>query len=239
MNAGPASWTSSAALVLGALLGLGVVAASPTAVRAQTDPTTPADEEVPGQTRSRYAWGEGGGGGGGATQPSVHRFARVFGSLGAGVSMRLYYDDRSPGEGGLGQEFLAPAYLQLRGGYFLEGDGDLQHGFGLGLSTTLMDDPPNYDVGFYAFSQWTVTPTYYLRIWLSDEVQLLTQVGVPIALSGTYQAFGVELGAGLLYKFLAGFGIYAQVTFSGYFAQFFQPLLSIDAGLAIDYEVLP
>lgn len=213
-----------------------ILAAAPSVTLAQDEPSTPADEEIPGQTR-RYAWGAGDGGG--TAQAAVHRFARIFASLGVGISTRLYYDERPPGEGGLGQALIAPAYLQLRGGYFLEGDGDFQHGIGLGIATNLMDDPPNYDVGFFAMTQWTLAPTYLLRIWLGDEAQLMAHVGLPIALSGSYQSIGLELGVGILYKFLAGFGLYAQLTASGYFASFFQPLISLDGGVAIDYEMLP
>jgi hypothetical protein len=229
--------TLNAGLLTRVALLASVLAATPSVTLAQDEPSTPADEEIPGQTQ-RYAWGEGGAGGG-AAQPAVHRFARIFASVGGGFSMRLYYDDRAPAEGGLGQAFIAPAYLQLRGGYFLEGDGDLQHGVGLGIATNLMDDPPGFDVGFFALTQWTLAPTYFLRIWLGDELQVQAHVGVPIALSGSYQSFGIELGIGVLYKFLSGFGLYAQLTASGYFAAFFQPLISLDAGLAIDYEVLP
>jgi hypothetical protein len=229
--------TLSAGFLIRAASLVSLLAATPSVSLAQDEPPTRADEEIPGQTR-RYAWGEGGHAPGSA-QPATHRYARIFASVGGGVSLRLYYDDRSPAEGGLGQALLAPAYLQLRGAYFLEGDGDLQHGVGLGISTTLMDDPPSYDVGFFALTQWTLAPTYFLRVWLGDETQLMGHVGLPIALSSSYQSLGVEVGFGMLYKFLSGFGVYAQLTASLYFASFPQPLISLDAGIAIDYEVLP
>lgn len=190
---------------------------------------------MPGQRG--YAWG------GGAEQsapsssgPGTHRFAHVFGSLGAGGTLRLFYDPDT-----LHQDLAAPVYLQIRAGYFFEGDGDLQHGVGLGIAPNVTADPTDlaYADGFFEFGQWTLAPSYLLRVWLSDEAQIMGSFGLPIALSGTYQTFGLELGGGIVYKFLAGFGIYAHVTFSTYFASFVQPMLSADAGLVLDYEVLP
>ena len=222
-------------LLAAALLALATLA-TPLLAQAQAEPRTPADEEVPGQ-RTRYAWGEGGAAQGGAESgPAVRRYARIYGAIGAGASLRLFYDPDT-----LSQDLLAPVYLQLRGAYFLETDGDLQHGIGLGIATNLTIDPPNPDVanGFYELGQWTLAPAYFLRIWVDDALQLLASFAVPFGLSGSYNTVGLELAFGLVYKFLAGFGIYAQLTFSTYFASFVQPMLSLDAGLVFDYEVLP
>ncbi len=209
--------------------------ASPQTASAQTTPDESSDEEVvPGQG-PRYAWGEGNAEAGPA-RPAARRFARIFGTLGAGASIRLFYDPDV-----LRQELLAPVYLQVRAGYFFEGDGDLQHGVGLGIATNLTLDPPDESIadGFLAAGQWTIAPSYFLRVWLADEVQILGSFGVPIGLSGTYQTFGLELAGGIVYKFLAGVGIYAHITLSTYFASFVQPLLSGDLGIVLDYEVLP
>ncbi|MBX7195913.1 MAG: hypothetical protein K1X94_27915 [Sandaracinaceae bacterium] len=206
---------------------------SPLRVAAQVDESVD-DEAVP--TQGRYAWGQGGPSEAASSGPAVHRFARIFGSLGAGGSLRLFYDPDT-----LHQDLAAPAYLQLRAGYFFEGDGDLQHGVGLGVATNVTPDPTDlaYADGFLELGQWTLAPTYFLRIWVSDDLQVLGSFGVPIGLSGTYQTVGLELAGGVVYKFLAGFGIYAHITFSTYFASFVQPMLSGDAGLVLDYEVLP
>lgn len=220
-----------------ALLALGAVSfVLPSSSLAQSTPDESLDEEVvPGQRG--YAWGGGGSDGGSqASGPATHRFAHAFGSLGAGGTLRLFYDPDT-----LHQDLAAPVYLQLRFGYFFEGDGDIQHGVGLGIAPNVTADPTDlaYADGFFEFGQWTLAPSYLLRVWLSDEAQIMGSFGLPIALSGTYQSFGLELGGGIVYKFLAGFGIYAHVTFSTYFASFVQPMLSGDAGLVLDYEVLP
>lgn len=217
-----------------ALLALALVS-TPLSVSAQDTPDESEDEVVPGQGQ-RYAWGSGGADSSSVSVPAAHRFSQIFGSIGAGASLRLYYDPDV-----LRQDLAAPVYLQLRLGYFFEGDGDLQHGVGLGLAPNVTIDPPDPSVadGFLEFGQWTLAPTYFLRIWIDDAFQVLASFGVPIGLSGTYQTFGLELAGGIIYEFLAGFGIYAHVTVSTYFASFVQPLLSGDLGLVFDYEVLP
>jgi hypothetical protein len=95
----------------------------------------------------------------------------------------------------LRQDLAGPVYLQLRVGYFFEGEGDLQHGLGLGISPNVTADPTDlsYADGFLEFGQWTLAPSYLLRAWLSDEVQILASFGVPFGLSGTYQSLGLEL----------------------------------------------
>lgn len=217
-----------------AVVALAVV---PSIAAAQDTPSEHHDDEVvPGQGR-RYAWGEGGGGSeDGSSRPAARRFAHIFGTVGAGGSLRLYYDDQA-----LHQDLAAPVYLQLRAGYFFEGDGDLQHGVGLGIATNLTADPTDlsYADGFFELGQWTLAPSYYLRVWIDDAFQILGSFGVPLGISGTYQTIGLELAGGVIYEFLAGFGIYAHITFSTYFAAFVQPMLSGDLGLVFDYEVLP
>jgi hypothetical protein len=219
------------------LVTLASLSTVPTSARAQRTPDESLDDEaVPGQGRGGYAWGQGGSDGSQPSGPETHRFSRVFGSLGAGASLRLFYDPDA-----LRQDLAGPVYLQLRVGYFFEGEGDLQHGLGLGISPNVTADPTDlsYADGFLEFGQWTLAPSYLLRAWLSDEVQILASFGVPFGLSGTYQSLGLELAGGFVYKFLAGLGVYAHVTFSTYFASFVQPMLSADAGVVLDYEVLP
>jgi hypothetical protein len=227
-----------------ALAGAAMLSFAPVHVLAQEAPpevqATPPEQEVAGQARTGYAWGEGEEAqASGPAAPPAHRYARIFASLGAGISFRLYYDDYPPANGGLGQDPIAPAYLQLRGAYFFEGEGDFQHGVGLGVATNLVPDPPAYEVGFNAFAQWTIAPTYSLRYWAADEVQLIGSFGVPFALSGDYQAIGLELTLGGIFKIFNGAGLYANVVVSTYFASFVNPLISLDGGIVFDYELLP
>lgn len=199
------------------------------------------DEEEAGHSRGGYAWGEehheeq-------ATGPAAHHFGRVFASLGIGGTIRILSYDT------LAQERFAPSYLQLRGGYFFEGDGIAQHGLVLGLSPALSDDgtldpmgPPDPH-GVTAFRQWTIAPAYMVRLIpegdLGDWFQATGRFGVPLALGDQF-SWGLELGLGMLVKPLEGLGIYGEIDLSTYFAQDTHPLLSFEIGIALDYEVLP
>ena len=206
----------------------------------------------PGRTDG-YAWEEGGVVEGAAVAaPATHRYPRIFLSAGAGLSFRvlIYVDSLHHDPSG-----LAPWYFQLRGAYFFEGDGDLQHGIGLGVATNLTGDglegvlndaqctaapgsiactPAGIDAG----TAWTFVPSYFLRIWLDDWFQLLGRVGLGVT-AADLPNFGFELGFGLVAKIFAGLGLYAEVGFSTYFAADSHPLISLEGGIVVDYELLP
>jgi hypothetical protein len=191
------------------------------------------DEEAAGHSRGGYAWGEerrdeAAGG-------SAHHYGRAFATLGAGGSVRIILYET------LVQERLAPPYLQLRGGYFFESDGMVQHGLVLGVASTMLHDgPPNGGVG--PFSQWALTPAYMVRLIpegsVGDIFQATGRFGVPFALGDQF-SWGLELGLGMLLKPWSGVGFYGEIDMSVYFAQDTHPLLSFELGLAFDMEVLP
>jgi hypothetical protein len=198
------------------------------------------DEEQAGHSRGGYAWGEehheeq-------ASGPAVHRYGRAFVSLGAGGSIRIIqYED-------LVQERFAPSYLQLRGGWFFEGDGMFQHGVVLGVGTPLSGDGTEAH-GVSPFGQYSLAPSYMLRIIpdgdLGNWFQATGRIGIPLSV-GEQFSWGWEAGIGMLVKPLEGFGIYGEIGISQYFANDLEqnllqhPLLSFEIGLAVDYEVLP
>lgn len=204
------------------------------------------DEERAGSSRGgSYAWGESTDSGSGPSGPATHRYGRVFVSVGAGLTVRvLQYE-------ALRQQRLAPPYLQLRGGFFFEGDGDFQHGVGLGISTNINGEgaadrcftdtsgATQCDIlGVDPFGAWTLTPQYLARIWFDDWIQLVGRVGVSVTAAAAPN-WGFEIGFGPLVKFLSGFGAYAELSFSSFFAAEFHPLFSGEVGLVIDYELLP
>lgn len=210
-----------------------------TAERALAQPDVEAlEEERAGSARGgSYAWGESSTDvPAAAPAPPAHRYARIFGTVGAGGTVRILQYEA------LGQSRFAPVYLQLRAGYFFDGDGDVQHGIGLGISTNLAADgqvdTAGLILGIDPLTTWTFTPQYLLRIWFGDWVQLVGRVGVS-ATASTLPNLGFEVGIGPVIKFLSGFGIYADVSFSGYFANDFHPLVSLEGGLVFDYEILP
>ena len=191
------------------------------------------DAEAAGHSRGGYAWGEehrdeAGG-------ASVHHYGRVFATLGVGGSVRIIQYET------LAQERLAPPYLQLRGGYFFEGDGMAQHGVVLGVATPMVHDgPPN--LGVNGFTQYTLTPAYMVRLIpdgsLGDIFQATGRFGVPLALGDQF-SWGLELGLGMLLKPWNGVGFYGEIDLSVFFAQDTHPLLSFELGLAFDLEMLP
>jgi hypothetical protein len=107
---------------------------------AQPDVEALEEERAGGSRGGSYAWGDSTTDVPSSSGPATHRYARIFGTVGAGVSFRiLIYADA------LSQTEIAPAYLQLRGGYFFEGDGDIQHGIGLGISVNMTGDGAAFD----------------------------------------------------------------------------------------------
>lgn len=234
---GPLAVLRRLSLVLGVVLSLAVVQAT---ARAQ-------DDEVAGDARGGYAWGDGGSGSAASTGEDP---LRIQAFAGAGIGFRPLRNLDPP----FLQDFIAPAYLDVGGAVFFPGT-DLRHGAGLTFSTPLMDDPSGGQ-STQAFTQWALTPSYHLllplRRWLSDIdediLQIQGRVGVPIVLgpklgdtSGVDVSVGVELGVALNVKILAGLGLYAEVQAGLYggSSDTVHPVISVDGGFLFDYEVLP
>jgi hypothetical protein len=205
---------------------------------AQPDVEALEEERAGGSRGGSYAWGDSTTDVPSSSGPATHRYARIFGTVGAGVSFRiLIYADA------LSQTEIAPAYLQLRGGYFFEGDGDIQHGIGLGISVNMTGDGAAFDRpgevnGMNPFSAWTFTPQYLLRGWFSDWLQLIGRVGVS-ATAALLPNWGFEVAIQPVLKILSGFGFYVDAGFSMFFSDTVHPLISIEGGLVFDYELLP
>jgi hypothetical protein len=191
------------------------------------------DEEQAGHSRGGYAWGE-------EHQdessgPAVHHYGRAFVSLGAGGSVRVILYEN------LVQDRLAPSYLQLRGGYFFEGDGMFQHGVVLGVGTPLTGDGTDL-YGVSPFGQYSLAPSYMIRLIpdgdVGDWFQATGRIGIPFSV-GEQFSWGWEAGLGMLLKPWSSVGFYGEIDFSMYFATDYHPILSFEIGLAFDYEVLP
>ena len=191
------------------------------------------DEEAAGHSRGGYAWGEEHRDD--TATPQTHHYGRAFVSLGAGGTVRIILYEN------LVQQRLAPSYLQLRGGYFFEGDGMFQHGVVLGVATPLTGDG-TLSYGVSPFGQYSLAPAYMLRLIPDGELgewfNATVRVGVPLSV-GEQFSWGLEAGVGMLFKPLAGFAIYGELDFSNYFATDSHPLISFEIGVAVDYEVLP
>jgi hypothetical protein len=204
-------------------------------------PAAAQDDEVPGESRADYAWGEGGGTTGAV---AVDDPLRVMAYAGAGIGARLVRNIDPE----FNHEFATPAYLDVGAGIFLPG-GDLRHGPALFASTNLTGE---YNSGVESFAQWSITPGYQFLLPFRrllgmdhDWLHLQGRVGIPLTFSGVggdvYVSPGLEVAAALHFKFLARFGLYFEVqgNLYGGFRDTVHPTISGDLGLLFDYEVLP
>lgn len=241
------------ALLVGlAALALVPLALRPSTARAQAGEgaATSAEQEEAGRSRGGYAWGESGGE---VTEarPAYHRYGHVFASVGAGGTVRIvaHADVCNPDVPGREGCRFSPPYLQLRGGWLFEGDGEIQHGVALGIASNLSPDG-TAGLGIDAFSQWVLTPVYVFRYWFDSWFQLMAHFGVPLAITGvsgtsiagsTDFNWALELQIGAVFKFLTGLGVYAAANIATWFAgeSSVWPTISVEGGLVFDYEVLP
>jgi hypothetical protein len=155
---------------------------------------------------------------------------RLLGYAAIGVPLRLTVDSA------LGQDRVAPAFADVLVGYALPG-GQFRHGFGLGLSWNMGHDG-GYTTPVYAADQFVLMPAYLAHYTLNPDVFALGHVGVPILVRGGSSA-GVEIGALLAYRVLAGLGVFGAVNLDGFVAESFNLLASFEVGVVVDYEVLP
>jgi hypothetical protein len=152
----------------------------------------------------------------------------LMGSVGA--PLRLTLSDK------FGEKRIAPAFGNVMLGYALPGER-FRHGFALGVSWNLSHDG-GYTDPIYAGDQIALMPSYLAYYQLNTDVIALGHVGIPILVRGGPSA-GVELGAALAYRILAGAGVFARIDLDAYGAGTFSLLASLELGVVVDYEVLP
>jgi len=168
----------------------------------------------------------------GASAQDADAPERYFGALSSGAGLRLTRNVD------FGQTRLAPAYVDVLAGYVLPG-GALRSGFGLGASIAYTDDG-GYTEPVIALEQLVLMPAYLLRYELAFDWTVIAHAGVPIVVAGG-PSCGLEVAGALGYRFLAGFGGFAELgldTFIGT-ATTFHPIATLELGVFIDYEVLP
>lgn len=206
-----------------------------------------AQGEEAGASRGGYAWGEGAADDVARSRaPEDHqRFTNIMVTAGVGGAVRIVaFADICDPDTSPGCRF-SPAYLQLRGAVFFEGEGPVQHGVGLGVAANLMPDGTR-SAGLDPLAQWVFAPSYFFRWYVLEEwVQVMAHVGVPLALgvdvNDTYFNWGLEVAAGAVFKPLTGLGIYAEIGIATFFGQDANawPNLTFEGGFVFDYEVLP
>jgi hypothetical protein len=155
---------------------------------------------------------------------------RMLTLISGGAPLRLTIDRE------LGQERLGPLFGSVLLGYVLPG-GRLQHGFGVSASWNATHDG-GYTTPVYAFDQIAVMPAYLAYYHLSPDVFGLGHIGVPVLVRGGPSA-GLQVGAALAYRVLAGTGVFAGIDLNSHIARGFNLFASLELGVVIDYEVLP
>jgi hypothetical protein len=158
---------------------------------------------------------------------------RYLTTVSVGLAMRLSVDDT------FDQERLAPVFADALAGYVFESETEFAHGFGLGLSLNLSEDG-GFTEPVDVMEQFVVMPTYLLYWNLAPELFAFGHAGVPITVAGGVNA-GAEFGAALGYRVLAGVGAYTElaVELFGGANTTIHPMVSLELGLFLDYEVLP
>jgi len=151
----------------------------------------------------------------------------------AGVPLRLTTNDT------FDQSALAPVFTDALAGYVFAGSGGLRHGAGLGLSLSLTEDG-GFTEPVLRYEQFVITPSYLLALPFDPAWFALAHAGIPIVLTGGTTA-GIEAAFAIGYRLLAGFGVFAEAGIDVFMgtASTVHPIVSIEGGAFLDYEVLP
>jgi hypothetical protein len=129
---------------------------------------------------------------------------------------------------------LTATYLDLGTGMLFGPPDALQHGGVISLSIALE-----------GVAQEVLSLSYATGLRLDEAWSLRARAGVPIVLEPDLNA-GAEIGAGATYLFTGGVGVAAELVGSWFYGAAVWdrgataiPLLSLELGLFLDYEVLP
>lgn len=167
----------------------------------------------------------------------------VLVSAGAGTSLRIVKNLDFQ------QDLVAPGFVDLMGGVLLPGSGTLRHGLVLGVAMNLSGDGSSTpELGVDPAQQFVLAPGYMMMLRPSPVPDLLAffKGSVGFTLSPDFSP-GLELSAGGAFMLFAGVGLYAELAGALYVGAAtepegppsYHPIVSIDGGIFIDYEVLP
>jgi len=161
-------------------------------------------------------------------------YVHAFGALALGRGLRFnnpYRLERVLGDSPESLS-LSALYIDLSLGVAQGDPNGLQHGVSAHLSTALT-----------GIRQEVLTPSYRLLYRPASSWLWTGRVGVPVVLEPDVSA-GAELGAGAVWHFLAGLGVYAELIGSLFFGaatldkdRTTIPMLSGQFGVWADYEV--
>jgi hypothetical protein len=171
-----------------------------------------------------------------ATELPASAYTHWFGALSLGRGVRFnnpYRLTTQLGESGESLS-LAASYFDVALGATAAGRGRLEHGAVAHLSVALQGIP-----------QEVLSLSYLAQRRVLPALLLYGRAGVPIVLAPDLNA-GLELGIGATWLLRAGVGLNAELIGSLFYGAATLersvstiPMLSLQIGLAIDYEVLP
>lgn len=172
--------------------------------------------------------------------PGVSNPSRILFTVGAGTSLRIVKNITYE------QDIFAPAFVDVFGAFVFPSSSTWRHGVGIDLSTNLTGDGGATN-GVNGFNQFFVGPEYVAYFRLSDDFVVDGHAGPLFGWSknspdgGFDPIVGLEVAVSGAYLLLAGLGVYAEVSASAYLGgtNSVHPIASAEAGLFIDYEVLP
>jgi hypothetical protein len=160
--------------------------------------------------------------------------ARYLTQLSSGLPLRLNLHED------LGQDRVAPAFAQVGLGYLLPAVARYHHGFALSAAMNLSRDG-GYAEPVYAGEQLVLTPSYLGSVDVYRDVPLYAHLGLPILVGAGGRSFGLEVGAALGYRLLAGAGLFAQLDLDSFVGSraTLDLIASVSLGVVLEYEVLP
>jgi hypothetical protein len=139
----------------------------------------------------------------------------------------------------LDQNQVAPAFVDAMLGVTLLHGSTLQHGLGLGASLNVTGEG-GYTEPVVPGQQLVLMPAYLMFLPFDPDWVALAHLGVPFSLTGV-PSFGFELAIGGGYRCLAGVLAYAELGFTSFIGTTgtLHPMIGLELGFMLDYEVLP
>lgn len=140
----------------------------------------------------------------------------------------------------LGQERFAPLFVDLQGGYLFPFGSVWRHGFTLGVSMNVTEDG-GFTEPVDPASQLVVNPGYLAYFDFHPDIFCLGHLSLPFQVLEKPESWGIETAIGIGYKLSAGAGAYLESSLDFFFGfdSTVHPLLSLEIGIFLDYEILP
>lgn len=159
---------------------------------------------------------------------------RLLASLTFGGPLRIARDVD------LGQERFAPLFVDLFGGYLLPFGSWLRHGIGVSASINATEDG-GFTEQVKPGKQLVLNPGYLAYFDFHPDVFCLGHFSFPFQVLERPESWGIEIAAGIGYKLSAGAGAYFESALDFFvgFDSTVHPLLSLELGIFLDYEILP